>query len=478
MKFKHISDKSHSWRRTASLLAGLLVPAGWAVAAPALPNVPGLSARDLAVWIAPVEGGDPWLSHRADVAVNPASTMKLVTSFAALDLLGPDYRWRTRWLSPAAIRDGHLTGDLYWQGSGDPAFDRDALAGMVRTVRARGIGQIDGRLVLDGQAFRTLGSSSELDPDEGRSYQVGPDALLTQFKTVELTLLATPSGWTVHPAPALPGLQIDNRLQRDDSGGECPSAARLVSQTVRGQAVSLSGRLPESCDGSHLYVPVFDHARFQSEAFAAAWQAAGGQGQPAAASGRTPAGARELARHDSPPLSQVLTDLNRYSNNVMARQVFLTLGTTNPQSGDTARDAASAVRASLARHGIDTQGFAFENGAGLSRHERVTAAGLGSMLRAAQATPFWAEFASLLPRPGGEGTLKRRLPALAEQARFKTGTLNDVRALAGYLDAGGRRWAVVLIANRAGISNAQLDQLLEGLYPQLEAAGHDAAGLQ
>ena len=129
-----------------------------------------------------------------------------------------------------------------------------------------------GRLLLDGQVFRTLGSSSELDPDEGRSYQVGPDALLTQFKTVELTLLATPSGWAVRPAPALPGLQIDNRLQRDDSGRECPSAARLVSQTVRGQEVSLSGRLPESCDGSHLYVPVFDHARFQSEAFAAAWQ--------------------------------------------------------------------------------------------------------------------------------------------------------------------------------------------------------------
>ena len=79
---------------------------------------------------------------------------------------------------------GHLTGDLYWQGSGDPAFDRDALADMARTVRARGIGQIDGRLLLDGQVFRTLGSSSELDPDEGRSYQVGPDALLTQFNVV------------------------------------------------------------------------------------------------------------------------------------------------------------------------------------------------------------------------------------------------------------------------------------------------------
>lgn len=168
-----------------------------------------------------------------------------------LDLLGPDYRWRTRWLSPAAIRDGHLTGDLYWQGSGDPAFDRDALADMARTIRARGLGQIDGRrnCWTDRSSARWAAPANSI-PTKAAIYQVGPDALLTQFKTVELTLLATPSGWAVRPAgPARPADRQPAAATTADASVRLPpgwSARPCVARRSAG------GRLPESCDGSHL----------------------------------------------------------------------------------------------------------------------------------------------------------------------------------------------------------------------------------
>lgn len=451
-------------RASCLLLSLLAVPA---LSAP-LPPLGPIDAGTLALWVAPLDGGPPVYTHRADAAVNPASTMKLVTSFAALDTLGPDFHWQTGLYSSAPVNGTSLAGDLYWRGNGDPAFDFDALADLTGQLRDRGIRRIDGALLLDKSAFTSLGSSSEQDPDEGRTYQVGPDPLLTQYKTAAVRLYAGDSGWQVVLDPPLRGIDTRNRLTL--TPGACTGGVgRHVSASAQERNLVLNGKVPAGCDGSVLYVPLLDHDTFQAAAFDAVWQERSGQTGLPVRRGNAPADARLLASHESPPLSEVLVGLNHYSNNVMARQVFLTLGARDGNGGDTVRNAEAAVRAALTRHGIDSRAFVFENGAGLSRRERVTAGALGELLRAAQRAPFWGEFAALLPRPGGAGTLHQRLPALAGRARFKTGTLNDVHALAGYLDAGGRRYALVAIVNASGIRNSALDSLVERIAAALDA---------
>ncbi len=411
-----------------------------------LPPLGEIKPAELALWVAPADGGEAVFSHRAETAVNPASTMKLITTVAALEKLGPDFRWKTELLTDGSVIDGHLRGNLYWRGNGDPALDRDGLADLLRQLRQRGIRQIDGELRLDKSAFNNLGSAGQLDPDDSRAYQTPPDPLLLNLKVVWLSLFNTPAGVKVASDPPLAGIKLDNRLR--PVAGDCSGGIkRYASLALDGDTLHLSGTLPAGCDGARLYAPVFGHERFQAEAFAALWQETGGSWTGSARPGLTPPEATVLARHDSPPLAQVIGDINRYSNNTMARQLFLTLGAQTPSSGDTVRDAELAVRGALAEMGLDNGALVLENGSGLSRRERVSAGLLGRMLQRAARQSFYPELAASLPRPGSDGTLKRRFGDVAAHLRLKTGTLNDVRALAGYLDIDGRPYVLVAVVN-------------------------------
>ena len=433
-----------------------------------LPPLGEIKPTELALWVAPAEGGEAVFSHRAEAAVNPASTMKLVTTVAALEKLGPDFRWRTELLTDGSVADGHLHGNLYWRGSGDPTLDRDGLADLLRQLRQRGIRQIDGELRLDKSVFTSLGSAGQLDPDDGRAYQTPPDPLLLNLKVVWLSLFTTPAGVTVASDPPLAGVRLDNRLR--PTAGDCSGGIkRYASVALDGDTLRLSGTLPAGCDGARLYAPVFGHERFQTEAFAALWREAGGSWSGLVRAGLTPPDATVLARHESPPLAQVIGDINRFSNNTMARQLFLTLGAQRPSSGDTVRDAEQAVRGALADLGLDNGALVLENGSGLSRRERVSAGLLGRMLQRSARRPFYPELAASLPRPGSEGTLKRRFGDVPAGLRLKTGTLNDVRALAGYLDVDGRPYVLVAVINspRAPELLPALDRLVGRIVDDL-----------
>ena len=425
------------------LLAALLAIGSSAAAALDLGR---LQPQEVAVYVQDLDSGQVLLEHRADASMNPASTMKLVTAFAALRGLGSDYRWQTEWRSQAPVSGGALQGDLYWVGSGNPVFDQPDLLAMQQQLAAQGIGSLNGRVVLDRSVWPHSGSAEGFAHDESEAFVTPPDPHMVAYKVLWVTAGRDAGG---NPAfelnPPLPGVPVDT-LQVAWSGGRCSRLTQHVSAVMEGERLVFKGRLPSACVGEKMFVNVFDAPRFAEDSFRGHWLAQGFGGLYGFSEGKAPAQSRVLAVNQSRPLAEVLTDMNKFSNNLIARTVFLTLGQREAGSGGL--NAEAAVRRQLVSAGVDDETLVLENGSGLSRRERASARLLGQMLYQAYRSPFRQDFVRSLPVAGVDGTLKTRFRNLGSPLRLKTGTLRDVRALAGYwLPERGRRLALVVIIN-------------------------------
>jgi len=432
------------------------------VAAAAAPA--GFRPDEIALWAAPVEQDAVFDAWRAEVPVNPASTMKLLTSWAALNRLGPGYRWKTEFRTSAPLENGVLRGDLYWVGSGDPRLDTPRLAEMLRQLRLRGVQRIDGRLLLDKHAYSNAGTADGFAGDADRVFTVPPDTHLLNLKVAWLRYSFDAGRPSVQLDPPLPGLQLDNQLQAG-TAGSCGDVRQHVKADIDGNRIRVSGKLPPACDGAANYVNVLSVNDFAVQSFSALWQGLGGQGPQAAGVAAAPADSRLLLQADSDPLLAILGDVNKFSNNTMARSVLLALGMQYPQRGDTLQDGIAQVRALLQEKQLAADGLVLENGAGLSRRERISPRLLGEVLRDAARGPYGPELAATLPLAGEDGTLRKRLGSFAGGLRLKTGTLDDTRALAGYWQApGGQRLVIVAVVNSPRAAN---------LTPALDAAVSD-----
>lgn len=293
-----------------------------------------------------------------------------------------------------------------------------------------------------------------------------PDALLAHLKVVWTTLFVQPDGVRVALDPPLDGLKVDNRLTVSQQANCEGGVKRYASLSAQGDTLRLEGALPAGCDGGKLFAPVWEHDAYQAAMFAALWREAGGSLAGQVRRGLTPANAVTLASVSSPTLAEVVRDINKYSNNTMARQLFLTLGAEFAQEGDVLRDGEAAVRRWATQRKLALPGLQLENGSGLSRRERISAAGLGALLQAGANSPYAPEFMASLPIAARDGTLRRRFVGQPVEARLKTGSLNDVRALAGYVKAvDGRRYALVVLINspRASELTPAMDALVAGL---------------
>ncbi len=467
-------------------LVGLLLPIALPVTADATGLPPRveqalkagkLNSNALSLAVIPLTGPGSASYFNADVAVNPASTMKLVTTYAALELLGPTYQWKTAFYTDGPLRNGVLQGNLYLKGGGDPKLTMERLWLLLRDLRHAGVQHIEGDLVLERNHFRNP-AHTPFDDDGGdrsKPYLVEPDALMVNLKTLRLIVRGEARGAVVQAEPPIPYIRIDNRV-RVTGPASCPSWPQ-VTYNFQQQAdgtldVVAAGQIPEGCSGQR-YLSLLDHPTFAGGSVRALWNELGGSIAGRDRLGSTPGNARLLAQTLSPDVVEIIRDINKYSNNTMARQLFLSIGARHRLPGD-ADDAAAAYRAIdqwLARKGIRAPNLVLENGSGLSRHERISAREMAAMLHAAWHSPYAAEFVSSLPLAAMDGTLRKRMrnTPLAGNAHLKTGTLNNVRALAGFSrDAQGNTWAVVAILNhpRPWGASAILDQVIQELYRQ------------
>jgi len=422
-------------------------------------------AAAVAIVVSGLDGGPLSLSHNEALSMNPASTMKLLTTYAALNLLGPGFQWQTQVFTSAAPLNGRLQGDLFVRGSGDPSLVIERFWLLVHRLRGLGLRQIRGDLVLDKSAFDApAGSGASLDGNELRPYNVTPDALLVNFKTVSFEFLPDPAARLarVIATPTLAGMQLAGTVPL--ATGACGDWHEKLRADFRDPwHPKFAGRFALDCGPQTWHVSLLDHSQYVGAAFRALWEGSGGSWTGHVREGRVPSEAQLLLSQDSPPLSDVVREINKFSNNVMARQLFLALGTGGREPGASVARSVQAVTAWLGREQLSMPELVLENGCGLSRHERISANSLARLLRHAYAGPRMPEFIASLPVAGLDGTMKNRAAA-SGNAYVKTGLLDGVRALAGYVLAdSGHRYVVVAIVNHANAEGATgvLDTLLE-----------------
>jgi len=457
------------------LSAGAAPPAPWTLpptiaAALAKADVP---ASALALWVQPVDAALPSWGWNPDFGVNPASVFKLTTTSAALETLGPAWTWKTRVFVTGPVRNGVLDGSVAIVGSGDPSLVMERVWLLLRQLRDAGVHDIRGDIVLDHSGFApSAHSAADFDNAPSEPYNVLPDALLMNFRAVTLSFQPDAQAHVarVSAEPRLAGLAIDATVPL--SKGNCEdwhSALRLTA----GDAARwhFAGTYPARCGARNWPLAYPDPASYERRLVAALWREAGGKLSGKVRDGALPEGATLAFTFESPTLAQVVRDINKYSNNTMAEQLFLTLASTAAAPEPAASAAAvtqEQARAVLVRWlherlGAAADGVVVVNGSGLARETRISARTLAQLLQSDWMSPIMPELVSSLPIAGVDGTL-RKSGALAGRAHLKTGSMRDVIALAGFVQAeSGRRYILVAIINdpNAGAARPALDAAID-----------------
>jgi D-alanyl-D-alanine carboxypeptidase/D-alanyl-D-alanine-endopeptidase (penicillin-binding protein 4) len=430
----------------------------------------------ISISVTEIEAGKPGkfsgknvLAWRATESMNPASTMKVLTTLAGLDILGPQYRWRTKIFTDGVIRQGTLKGNLYLQGSGDPKLIPEELAKLMKDLQSLGIQKIDGNLFFDRSAFAPSAMEhNTIDGESLRAYNVPPDPLLYAFRTLSFQLgkSKTADFIDISYTPALSQLKIVNQMQLVDRA--CDNWKNNLrfnldpetpSSTDQALTAQFSGTFPSTCKGVNYNIVALDANTFLTQGFAAAWELAGGTWAqaPTGKDGEVPLAARLLLQFEGINLGDDVQDINKYSNNVMARQLLLTLALEKMGKPATTANGEIIIQSWLKQNGLNFSGLVIENGSGLSRNEVITTEQMNKLLLTARNLPVGEVFYNSLPIAGTDGTMRNRLMTSLRkflhlkkkpEARIKTGSLADVRAISGYVvSKSGKMYAVSSFIN-------------------------------
>ena len=387
-------------------------------------------------------------SHEAATSINPASLSKLATTIASLDLLGPTFVWRTPVYIDGPVRDGVLQGNVFVRGSGDPRLVVERVWLLMRRLQGIGIQKIQGDIVLDRSAFDLPERNpASFDGEPLRPYNAVPDALLVNFKSLVFQFVPDRAANVarIQVEPPLAGVQFPMTVQL--SNADCSDyRSSLRADWSDPLRIRFAGNFPSVCGEKVWPVAYTSPQQFAARAIAGMWQQVGGQLAGQVRDGVVPANLQAAFSLESPALSDVIRDINKFSNNVMAQQLFLTL--SQQARGTGSWDASREAMQAWWRDRIGGEVPVFDNGSGLSREERISALGLARLLQFAWGSPTMSELMSSLPVSGLDGTLKRSKSQSI--AHLKTGSLRDVAGIAGYVDtANGKRLILVAVLNHA-----------------------------
>jgi serine-type D-Ala-D-Ala carboxypeptidase/endopeptidase (penicillin-binding protein 4) len=460
------------WRPALALALALLP--GSSVGARALtPEIEQALAREgvpldaVAIVVQEAGTGRAEVSLNPSKPMNPASVIKLVTTYAALDELGPAFHWKTPVWFGGPVKDGVLDGPLVLQGRGDPKLSLERLWLAMQRVRQMGVAEIRGDIVLDQSAFVVPpGSTADFDNEPLRPYNARPQALLLNLSSVTYTFTpdAARGVATVAAEPALDGLLVDATVPL--SSGPCNDWRAALKASLGDPArLQFAGSFPTACGERVWSLAHADARAYAQRLVATLWREAGGKLGGSVREGTAPQGVPPTFELSSPPLADVVRDINKFSNNVMAQQLFFTFALQRSGAARVgAEDAREALRRWLAdRLGESLDGVVIDNGSGLSRETRLSARTLAHLLQRAWSSPVMPELMASLPVTGLDGTL-RRSRAMAGRAHLKTGSLRDVAGVAGYvLGASGRRYVLVALINHPNANAARpaIDALVQ-----------------
>jgi D-alanyl-D-alanine carboxypeptidase/D-alanyl-D-alanine-endopeptidase (penicillin-binding protein 4) len=430
----------------------------------------------LSIYVENLETGEPLLTWNEAVPRNPASVAKLVTTLVALDVLGPAYTWKTEVYVVGEQKGDVLDGDLLLKGYGDPWLVTERVWQMLRQIRQKGIKQITGDLLIDDSYFDVpYHDPGAFDREPLRAYNVAPNALLMNFKVVQYHFEPEPESATVsiRVDPPLENLHIDNRIKLVP--GRCRGYQRGISITPNyaGDRMVMSGKFPSGCKSYAMGRTALSHNQFAFGLFKSIWVESSGKFSGSYWNVIKPDHAVPLLEFESWPLADVITKVNKHSNNVMARQLLFTLGAEKFAVPGTEEGGRQVVENWLKEKNLYFEELKLDNGSGLSRESRLSAEVIGGVLRYAWQSPFMPEYLSSLSLSGLDGTLARRFrnEPLTGKAHIKTGRLDNVAAIAGYVQArSGNMYAVVALQNYTDVHRGPGEEvqaaLLRWVYEQ------------
>jgi len=429
-----------------------------------------LPADSFGFYVQEVGNGATILDINSKAPLNPASTMKLLTTLAALEQLGPDFTWNTKVYALGPVNDGILQGDLLIKGGGDPYLLEEQVRNMLKAVQRVGIIRITGDLLLDTSYFdEGTGKDNLIDNKKDRAYNVLPNALMSNFQAVTFYIHPSADGKHVdiHTDPALFNLQVTNDVHLKK--GPCDGyqhGLKFVEDMARPEHVVWSGDYPAACREDVFVRAVLTPETFFYGLFGKLWMELGGEFNGGVRMAKAPANVQALVQWSSPPLADVIRSINKYSNNLMTRQTLLTMGAERFAAPATVANGGSVVNEYLQMLGINSDALVVSNGAGLAREARLTPALLNQVLQHGHDSPYMAEFISSLPLNGIDGTMRHRLrnERMRGNMHIKTGSLDEVAAVAGYVTAkSGKQYTVVGMLNSTDADRGPGVELMDAL---------------
>ena len=435
----------------------------------------GIPQSAVAVYVQAVDAQTPSISHNADKSMNPASVVKLVTTHAALDLLSPVFRWKTQIYRDGELLNGFVNGNLIIKGFGDPSLNEAELRRLLVSLRQAGVKRIGGNVVLDKTYFaKNVGPRNTFDAETWRAYNAGPSALMVNGRNTSFKFSAQNGVVVVNQEVEIPEINIINNMQASNVG--CGDWRNKMGYTVKpksnGADITFNGTFSAECGDKYLELSLLDDEKYAFYLFKKLWRELGGHFTGKyKTQDSMPDSAVKLVEQTSQPLAYVIRDMNKWSNNMMARQLLLTIAAEQLGAPATEAKGAQAIKTWLISKNIQADELVIENGSGLSRIERISAAHLGQMLLNGFQSPIMSELMASLSIMGLDGTAQKRLVNTQAQGRahLKTGSLDGVSAIAGYvLDKQNQRHVLVMMVNHANAagSKAAQDALLDWAYAQ------------
>lgn len=449
-----------------------------------------LSENEVSILVKPLDGRAPTISHQADALRTPASTQKLVTTLIALDSLGQDYHWYTYVYQKGVVVGGVLYGDIIIKGFGDPSLTYERLKALFEQLSAKGIKHIQGDILVDNQAF--FGVNFDVNAFDGhglRAYNAAPNALLINFGTLQVDII--PSG-TYHATnqtdkagqpvnvfvpnnsrlallkvvPSLADFDTPNTIATADGGCQSEPQFGLSSK-----ALTIFGTAKPACGHSTRWLTFANGDEFVLKSIKGTWQQLDPKftGQVRLTTTKQTSLGLPIISYPSRILAKQIYDINQYSNNVMTEQVALSLPLSVGESVSSYPKTFAFIHHWWKSHLKSTPPM-MSRASGLCRDCKISPNAMGELLEYAYRQPYFAVFKESLPIAGRTGTMAKLAyrnahhPAIG-RAFIKTGTLDEVVSMAGYVvDSQGCWYAVIGMINSPNASGrgavSVLDEML------------------
>ncbi|MDO8684180.1 MAG: D-alanyl-D-alanine carboxypeptidase/D-alanyl-D-alanine-endopeptidase [Armatimonadota bacterium] len=392
---------------------------------------PALRHGRSGVLIESLRDGKVIYSRNADEVFIPASNMKLLTSAAALDILGPDYRYKTEFYSTGHANGSTLEGDIYIKGGGDPVLRTEQLAEFARMLRKRGIRHISGAVIADETRFGKAGLGKGWEWDDEQYYYATPVGSLNLNEN-SVQVFVKPDRHIGRRAivklePPTSYFKIRNSAVTVAAGEK---ASVSVTREHGGRVITVSGQIPLDYvkDGPEERISVWNPALYAATVLKETLRRAKTSVLGRAKSGVTPASAELLYTCESPSLSELLDLQNEPSDNTIAEVLYRSL------AYEKEKEPSAVELTFLKKAGVDAEAIAIADGSGLSRHNLVSPSGIVAVLRYMGSHPNSKVFIDSLPIAGVSGTLRNRMNSAAKgNVRAKTGSMTGVSSISGYL---------------------------------------------